>query len=424
MTVNAYFDWYGKPNLKHLVTNRQGNPWIVHDHSRAGNLTRMGGFKICVTDKDFNHGIYMVSVREHSPVWSGFQNKGSGRHILYEIPRHILNAAQNKEVIIVIDNQEEGFPLIYQGCDGYREMHTAMTNLKLPRDSVIFINGDKKFESDYHRWCADNNTRPLISHVYFFTHLHYFFNRRPTYPLVLDAIKRADAKDFSSLNRTNRPNRLDHLYTLITSGLHKHGLVSGHWRNAQWSDINQCSDPMYIEVDREAYRKVLFDNLPLIIDGDWSDMHGPSPDYDDNTIFNFDIYKNSLLSFVTETAFHWPGMFFTEKVLKPIAAGHPFIVLGQYGLLEELKEMGYITDFPGVDQSYDKINDPYKRFEAAHRSLESWIKIPRAEKANLILQSVNILQQNMSTFNNSKYDRDSYQRLKEKVIEIFNKGSQ
>lgn len=95
-----------------------------------------------------------------------------------------------------------------------------------------------------------------------------------------------------------------------------------------------------------------------------------------NNIIENDIihFENSYFSIVTETNFYnfykmKPNkfyinqpmyenfIFFSEKVFKPIAMKHPFILLSSSGALEFLREIGYKTFSPFIDESYDSIED-------------------------------------------------------------------
>lgn len=72
-------------------------------------------------------------------------------------------------------------------------------------------------------------------------------------------------------------------------------------------------------------------------------------------------YQSSLISMVTETNFQNNDIFNTEKIFKPIVHRHPFILVGAYKTLEYLKNMGYKTFSDFWDESYDDIEDPFKR---------------------------------------------------------------
>jgi hypothetical protein len=70
-----------------------------------------------------------------------------------------------------------------------------------------------------------------------------------------------------------------------------------------------------------------------------------------------DLYRNTYFSVVTETNFFFdyePALFLTEKIFKPIANMHPFIVLGRPKTLSYLKDLGYKTFDNIIDESYDE----------------------------------------------------------------------
>lgn len=58
-------------------------------------------------------------------------------------------------------------------------------------------------------------------------------------------------------------------------------------------------------------------------------------------------------------------IYITEKTMMAIEAGLPFIIFGQCGTLEELKNRGYRSFHPHIDESYDLIKDPLRRINTA-----------------------------------------------------------
>jgi hypothetical protein len=406
--MNAYFDSRTAGNCSHISS-------VVFDHIPYREL-QAAGFNLSY-DREYTRGIYIIFLKEYSPNWCGKCNHP--RHILYEIPNDVILAARQGKIIIVMDNQAEGFPLVYQGCDGFELTHTTMHNLKLPQYSVVLFDGNQKFNDLYHRWCIDAKSIPMIAHVPAFTHTFYFSNL-PTHSLVSDAIENIESKDFLSLNRTMRYHRTDHLAQIIIDGIHNKGLVSGYYSNDPDNPNKMLPKQLYSNMPEKLYQLVLKRFLPLTVDGCYEELTS-SPDTNPETIFNHSIYKNSLLSFVTETAFHFPGLFLTEKIMKPIAAGHPFIILGQYRALEGLEKMGYRTDFEGIDQSYDIIEDPIERFAAAHRSLKKWTRLGRSEQIECIMKSMPAIDHNRIHFAQQDYVKQSYDALFEKCTSIFKK---
>jgi hypothetical protein len=54
----------------------------------------------------------------------------------------------------------------------------------------------------------------------------------------------------------------------------------------------------------------------------------------------------------------------TEKTLRPIACGQPFILASTAGALKYLQSYGFVGFDPYIDESYDCIQDPLDRISA------------------------------------------------------------
>ena len=109
---------------------------------------------------------------------------------------------------------------------------------------------------------------------------------------------------------------------------------------------------------------------------------------------DLELYKNSLFSLVNETLFHhnvdyvsefspmgglndipgrihcYPSTFHTEKTWKTIRAKHPFIITSVPYVLQGLRELGYKTFHPYIDESYDTIEDDETRVMAIMDEVE------------------------------------------------------
>jgi hypothetical protein len=90
-----------------------------------------------------------------------------------------------------------------------------------------------------------------------------------------------------------------------------------------------------------------------------------------------DYFRNSYLSVVTETFFfkfhlNYKGkyiddqnsIFFSEKIFKPILMKHPFVLVSRPNSLKKLRELGYKTFSPMIDETYDSIENDVDRMSA------------------------------------------------------------
>jgi hypothetical protein len=77
--------------------------------------------------------------------------------------------------------------------------------------------------------------------------------------------------------------------------------------------------------------------------------------------FNPSWYDRTYFSIVTESNVTGPEVFVTEKTYKPLAFYHPFVVLGQPGILSLLRSQGFETFENLFDETYDSSADFAKR---------------------------------------------------------------
>jgi hypothetical protein len=116
----------------------------------------------------------------------------------------------------------------------------------------------------------------------------------------------------------------------------------------------------------------LFDSMPFVIDGDeFNDRTNGDINPISTTLGTERFYQDSFCSVVLETYIdeNWDP-FLTEKVFRPMAYGHPFLVHSSAGALGLLRHLGFET-FPEVfDESYDEIESPQIRFEHILREIQ------------------------------------------------------
>jgi len=102
------------------------------------------------------------------------------------------------------------------------------------------------------------------------------------------------------------------------------------------------------------------------------------------------ITQNCFCSLVTESKFHSSMPNFSEKTLRAIISGRPFVLLAPQGTLQLLKDLGFKTFNKFWDESYDLELDPTKRFEKAMFVVKEIL-----EKEHLDIESMmSILQHN------------------------------
>jgi hypothetical protein len=81
-------------------------------------------------------------------------------------------------------------------------------------------------------------------------------------------------------------------------------------------------------------------------------------------------YVDTYFSVVTETVFDYPHSFRTEKIWKPIAIGHPWIAVANYGYYRDMHNLGFKTFGHLVDESFDQIEDNNQRLNRVSQVVE------------------------------------------------------
>jgi hypothetical protein len=102
-----------------------------------------------------------------------------------------------------------------------------------------------------------------------------------------------------------------------------------------------------------------------------------SADYDSND------YTSTGIEIVLETLFDDVRWHLTEKSLRPIACGQPFILAATPGSLEYLHSYGFQTFAGIIDESYDQVQDPIKRLEKITTLMQDIAGLPAHEKHSL-----------------------------------------
>ena len=79
--------------------------------------------------------------------------------------------------------------------------------------------------------------------------------------------------------------------------------------------------------------------------------------------YSADDYQNTLFDVVLETLVDDSRIHLTEKILRPIACGQPFLLVGTANSLAYLKQYGFKTYGDFLDESYDEEPDIINRME-------------------------------------------------------------
>jgi hypothetical protein len=146
-----------------------------------------------------------------------------------------------------------------------------------------------------------------------------------------------------------------------------------------------------------------------------SNNHQPatsSADYSAQDIINSDI------SVVLETVAADTKIHLTEKTLRPIACGHPFMLVAGPRALEYLRSYGFKTFSDYIDESYDCEPNIIKRMSMIAKEMARIQALPLIEK-NQMLEKL----QNIADYNKHHFFSNSFStQVKTELIDNLNQA--
>jgi hypothetical protein len=140
----------------------------------------------------------------------------------------------------------------------------------------------------------------------------------------------------------------------------------------------------------KKFKKYISKNKKQIVDVDGVEsIHGYRAEYKEP-------YEKSYITIVAETIFKEKYNYISEKTWKPIAHQHPFIMVGRPGILKYLKEIGFKTFSPFIDESYDDEPNTEKRFKMIVDEIKRLDSLSMGELDNIIKSLNEVLEHNQN----------------------------
>jgi hypothetical protein len=397
----CYFDSDTDVNLSHITDIKQVRP-LAELKKRLSE----SNFEFTQSTEYSQHGLYIIEVSKIPELWCA-KTFPKSFNLLLNIPSRVIKAAKFKKIRILILSTVEGDNFNYDTFNGFQHLHNTVRLLGLPRYSVIIVSGNLNAGQQYTEWC---NQQSKEEYIEFQEGIEW--DGKTSHPPNTPVTIKDYCLPFNSLNRAHRNHRTEHLYFLAENKLQ--GLVSG----GAWFATHAIDMPVYQTVEYNHYKSVLTANYPKTVDV--ADLVNQVP----NLINNLEIYENSQLTVVTESHFNQTGgLFITEKTFRPLLVGHPFVILGQSGTLRKLRSWGFITEFDGLDQSYDDVVDDSERFLQFHQSLRNWCVQDPEIRRTAIYKWDNIIQHNFQNYKKSNFKKTMFDNVILSTEQYFKKCS-
>lgn len=326
-----------------------------------------------------------VASRQLSP---GRGRIEADRCIFEQIPEPVMKRVKRGRAHLLLDHGHEAlFAHKDASRNHFAEMLDYLKREEIPPGQIVVLDGNLKSPETAAEIAARAGlAAPAIlpdRYLWFQVSASHRAIRRAAggfdayLPQTLDLIARRAPRPwrFLSYNGVPRPHRWALVAWLLERGLLDKGLVS--FRGA-----DPAAPPEYLaEALAEAARlaglrtpdatlQAVRRRSPLVVDDvyaleagvRWSLAYGQGPSWP---------YQDSYFSVVTETVFsNGSSSVSTEKLMKPIANLHPFLLIGDPGTLKDLRARGFETYGRWFDEGYDDLTDPRARLAAVLAQIE------------------------------------------------------
>lgn len=277
-------------------------------------------------------------------------------------------------------------------------LHQELYERGINPSSCVMVNHNAMYDKDYAAWCqsaGQTDAMDVLHYDFYLAKFAHLTSDMPQEGLRLEpSIEETESyRAFVCLNFTPRQDRLSFLAWLFGAELSEHGFISFAGFANHKMDGSDFSVPEWFP-EPAAVRDGI-DQLKTLgrLTLDLPEENGRrTPEFD---LGPQHCFHTSFFSIVTESDFSDGEVRrITEKCLKPLAMGHPIIVVGNPYSLQRLRELGFRTFAPFIDESYDTCEDRFERMTLVQAEVRRLATMPKAELVQLRVNLRRVIEHN------------------------------
>lgn len=280
----------------------------------------------------------------NSDLWSTFDQSSDKVFIDFVNKK----ASEGKDILLLCNISEALRDLTVN------KVHRTLSKLNINPSRILMTTSSLNGPELYEQLCQKNNwnERVNILPANAFLKVSHELAR-----CVIDEYTpKLRLKKFLCFNRVERSHRIILVAKLMLEDLLKNSFYSFYGKDFNNDWLTQLQEIP------EQFHDILTSNsnlFPMHLTGNKKTRNNPIELLDTDK----QLFEESYYSVVTETLFFQkndnlqfgtiPAIFFTEKIYKPIAMKHPFILVSVANSLKWLRAMGFKTFSPFINESYD-----------------------------------------------------------------------
>lgn len=345
--------------------------------------------------------------REHDYFWIEFGRWDFLKNLNKAIPPDIMKEIKEGKKVLALHHSHEGNIDIIESI--YKN---AVIDLEIPEDCIHIYTESVTNRQVMFKVAEELGKKPIrIFHVSGFERfakdgIAYMVKQFPALRFRTLEPRKYHRK-FLCFNRRWRWHR-----PLLVAYLHLENLTSqGYISLGQCEEHGSWEDMWHIMLQTHAFhpehRQYILDNKDKILS--MPHFYLDQKDLNINHVHlmptTVNLYRNTYFSVVTETNFFYkqePALFLTEKIFKPIAHKHPYIVLGRPKTLSLMRDLGYKTFAGLIDESYDNEEDDLLRLLKIKNEIKRLCALNQAKLNNFLEEARAICDYNYNVLINKK----------------------
>lgn len=402
--------------ITELQAQNESTTWLAHvAHKNFYNYYKMSNGTdniITIDEVVYGNDVYLYPVEicfTLNSIYEGYSIKLNGTEYNYSFidtldPR-VLSGLQTGNIKLVLNVIHD--PL--EHSENLVEIEKYFNNHGVSGENIIVIGGNT-FDSHYDEY-PDSKIKITNGYIV----LNQLADKFHEYPRVgslgykSDYVKPEDldinhirSKKFICMNRNmHRPHRWLSAYMAFKYNLLNDSIftfVALHDYNNKNRIYNAIAHVIGESPETEAIIDSIVANVPLEIDT----AHLP---VDQKHSFNLNnnnkaLFAESYINIVNETSFEFGGgkfPFISEKTFHhPIINLQPFIVMGNPHTLKTLRDLGFKTFSPFIDETYDECEDFRNRFELINAEIYRLSALSLSEIHDIYYQLTDVLIHNQN----------------------------
>jgi hypothetical protein len=357
---------------------------------------------------------FLIEPRRDALPILGLGDTTEKKSIFCNLSKKTIQHLRTGKLKLVIYFGTEGFNLTVNGF--LPNLHKELESWKISPLNVTLISGNFRENENYQAWLGKTSNSPIkirsFPHFELVSHGIYLrlrgspmnepmFANAETHKIAIES--KTKNKRFLCYNRLPKPARLAMGTALLSRGLLSQGLFSFP-DDKYFSYIPRDFGDLFEGTAESEWVQTLNDFksqfeslLPLNIDVENFDINWAYSEGQHQAEFSWP-YEKAYFSIVNETWVQKDSLFLSEKIFKPIVNFHPFVVFGNPGTLSLLKEMGYKTFHPYINESYDAVEDTAQRLRLVVDEVERLSRLTEQQISNWYRELLPLLEDNYKLF--------------------------